>query len=167
MEVWTSDNHAVGAGFSVDLDRWQDEFDKLMLRIGSRFARVDRGGGRRPSSGPAGGLQRVGCWSIAEHAGDADQRGCSGCCRPRYGMGPGAGTICAAIYWSTSLTRPRSGWRRDGDLKRVPKTADAQRQYTGTAGRTGNAQFAVYLAYAAPAGCAFIDRALVPAAALD
>ncbi len=55
MEVWTSDNHAVGAGFSVDLDRWQDEFDKLMLRIGSRFARVDRGGGRRPSSGPAGG----------------------------------------------------------------------------------------------------------------
>ena len=35
-----------------------------------------------------------------------------------------------------------------------------QRQYTGTAGRTENAQVAVYLAYAAPAGCAFIDRAL-------
>ena len=36
----------------------------------------------------------------------------------------------------------------------------AQRQYTGTAGRTENAQVAVYLAYAAPAGTAFIDRAL-------
>ena len=35
-----------------------------------------------------------------------------------------------------------------------------QRQYTGTAGRTENAQVAVYLAYAAPAGAAFIDRAL-------
>ena len=35
-----------------------------------------------------------------------------------------------------------------------------QRQYTGTAGRTENAQVAVYLAYAAPAGTAFIDRAL-------
>jgi SRSO17 transposase len=35
-----------------------------------------------------------------------------------------------------------------------------QRQYTGTAGRVENAQVAVYLAYAAPAGCAFIDRAL-------
>jgi len=35
-----------------------------------------------------------------------------------------------------------------------------QRQYTGTAGRTENAQVAVYLAYAAPAGSAFIDRAL-------
>ena len=36
----------------------------------------------------------------------------------------------------------------------------SQRQYTGTAGRTENAQVAVYLAYAAPAGSAFIDRAL-------
>ena len=35
-----------------------------------------------------------------------------------------------------------------------------QRQYTGTAGRTENAQVAVYLAYAAPAGSAFLDRAL-------
>jgi SRSO17 transposase len=35
-----------------------------------------------------------------------------------------------------------------------------QRQYTGTAGRTENARVAVYLAYAAPAGSAFIDRAL-------
>jgi DDE superfamily endonuclease len=32
--------------------------------------------------------------------------------------------------------------------------------YTGTAGRTENAQVAVYLAYAAPAESAFIDRAL-------
>jgi SRSO17 transposase len=39
-------------------------------------------------------------------------------------------------------------------------TVGTQRQYTGTAGRTENAQVAVYLAYAAPAGSAFIDRAL-------
>lgn len=32
--------------------------------------------------------------------------------------------------------------------------------YTGTAGRLENAQVAVYLTYAAPAGHAFIDRAL-------
>ena len=35
-----------------------------------------------------------------------------------------------------------------------------QRQYTGTAGRTENAHAAVHLAYAAPAGAAFLDRAL-------
>ncbi len=34
-----------------------------------------------------------------------------------------------------------------------------QRQYSGTAGRTEHAQVAVYLAYAAATGCAFIDRA--------
>jgi SRSO17 transposase len=39
-------------------------------------------------------------------------------------------------------------------------TVATQRQYTGTAGRTENAQVAVYLAHAAPAGTAFIDRAL-------
>jgi SRSO17 transposase len=47
-----------------------------------------------------------------------------------------------------------------GDLKKGTATVGAQRQYTGTAGRTENAQVAVYLAYAAPAGTAFIDRAL-------
>jgi SRSO17 transposase len=46
-----------------------------------------------------------------------------------------------------------------GDLKRGTAVG-TQRQYTGTAGRTENAQVAVYLAYAAPAGSAFIDRAL-------
>ena len=47
-----------------------------------------------------------------------------------------------------------------GDLKKGTMTVGTQRQYTGTAGRTENAQVAVYLAYAAPAGSAFIDRAL-------
>jgi SRSO17 transposase len=46
-----------------------------------------------------------------------------------------------------------------GDLKRGTATVGTQRQYTGTAGRTENAQVAVYLAYAAAAGSAFIDRA--------
>lgn len=39
-------------------------------------------------------------------------------------------------------------------------TVAVQRQYSGTAGRTENCQVAVYLAYAAPTGTAFIDRAL-------
>jgi SRSO17 transposase len=47
-----------------------------------------------------------------------------------------------------------------GDLKKGRATVGTQRQYTGTAGRTENAQVAVYLTYAAPAGSAFIDRAL-------
>lgn len=47
-----------------------------------------------------------------------------------------------------------------GDLKKGTSTVGVQRQYTGTAGRVENAQVAVYLTYAAPAGHALIDRAL-------
>lgn len=45
-----------------------------------------------------------------------------------------------------------------GDLKKGVHTVGVQRQYTGTAGRVENAQVAVFLAYAAPAGRALIDR---------
>jgi SRSO17 transposase len=47
-----------------------------------------------------------------------------------------------------------------GDLKKGTATAGVQRQYTGTAGRIENAQVAVYLGYASPAGHALIDREL-------
>jgi len=47
-----------------------------------------------------------------------------------------------------------------GFLKKGTATAGVQRQYTGTAGRIENAQVAVYLSYAAPAGHALIDREL-------
>jgi len=46
------------------------------------------------------------------------------------------------------------------DIKKGTATVGTQRQCTGTAGRTENAQVAVYLAYAAPAETAFLDRAL-------
>ena len=66
----------MAAGLSVDLDRWRQEFDELMLRLGGRFARVEPR--RRVASfirGLLAGLPRVNCWTIAEHAGDAGPRG--------------------------------------------------------------------------------------------
>jgi hypothetical protein len=66
----------MAAGLSVDLDRWRQEFDELILRVGARFARVEPR--RRATSfvrGLLAGLPRVNCWSIAEHAGDAGPRG--------------------------------------------------------------------------------------------
>jgi hypothetical protein len=66
----------MAAGLSVDLDRWRQEFDELMLRVGGRFARVEPR--RRMAAfvrGLLAGLPRVNCWSIAEHAGDMGPRG--------------------------------------------------------------------------------------------
>jgi DDE superfamily endonuclease len=53
-----------------------------------------------------------------------------------------------------------AGSRRDRDLKKGAATAGVQRQYTGTAGRTENAQVVVYLSYAGRGGRALIDREL-------
>src|ERR1700758_4749259 len=126
----------MAAGLRVDLDRWRREFDELRLRVGGRFARV--GPRRRMASfvrGLLAPLPRVNCWAIAEHAGEDCPRGMQ--------------RLLSA-----------GGWDETGDLKKGTATVGTQRQYTGTAGRTENAQVAVYLAYAAPAGTALIDRAL-------
>jgi SRSO17 transposase len=107
------------------------------------------------------GLPRVNCWSIAEQAGEHDPRGMQ--------------RLLSAAVWDEAGVRddlrgyvlehfadPGAVLVADetGDLKKGTATVATQRQYTGTAGRTENAQVAVYLAYAAPAGAAFIDRAL-------
>src|SRR2546429_8341013 len=66
----------MAAGLSVDVEGWRHEFDELMLRVGTRFARVEPR--RRMVAfvrGLLAGLPRVNCWSIAEHAGDAGPRG--------------------------------------------------------------------------------------------
>ena len=152
----------MAAGLSVDLDRWRQEFDELMLRVGARFARVEPR--RRMAAfvvGLLAGLPRVNCWSIAEYAGEAGPRGMQ--------------RLLSAAVWDEAAVRddlrcyvlehfadPGAVLVVDetGDLKKGTATVGVQRQYTGTAGRTENAQVAVYLAYAAPAGTAFIDRAL-------
>ena len=152
----------MAAGLSVDLDRWRQEFDELMLRVGGRFARVEPR--RRMASfvrGLLAGLPRVNCWSIAEHAGEAGPRGMQR-------------LLSAAVWDEAGVRDDLRGYVLEhfaapgavlvvdetGDLKKGTATVGVQRQYTGTAGRTENAQVAVYLAYAAPAGTAFIDRAL-------
>jgi SRSO17 transposase len=152
----------MAAGLSVDLDRWRREFDELMLRVGGRFARVEPR--RRMTAfvrGLLAGLPRVNCWSIAEHAGEEHPRGMQR-------------LLSAAVWDDAGMRDDLRGYvvehfadpgavlvvDETGDLKRGTATVGTQRQYTGTAGRTENAQVAVYLAYAAAAGSAFIDRAL-------
>jgi SRSO17 transposase len=152
----------VAAGLSVDLERWRREFDELMLRVGARFARVEPR--RRMAAfvrGLLAPLPRVNCWSIAEHAGE-------GCPRGMQRL------LSAAVWDEAGMRDDLRGYVLEyfadpgavlvvdetGDLKKGTATVGTQRQYTGTAGRTENAQVAVYLAYAAPAGTAFIDRAL-------
>jgi SRSO17 transposase len=47
-----------------------------------------------------------------------------------------------------------------GFLKKCVKSAEVQRQYSGTAGRIENCRLGVFLTYASPHGRALIDREL-------
>ena len=152
----------MAAGLSVDLGRWRREFDELMLRAGGRFARVEPR--RRMAAfvrGLLAGLPRVNCWSIAEHAGEQCPRGMQRLLSAAVWDDVGMRDDLRA-YVLEHFADPGAVLVVDetGDIKKGTATAGTQRQYTGTAGRTENAQVAVYLAYAAPAGSAFIDRAL-------
>jgi SRSO17 transposase len=152
----------MAAGLSVDLDCWRREFDELVLRVGARFARVEPR--RRMATflrGLLAGLPRVNCWTIAEHAGERCPRGMQRLLSQAVWDEAGVRNDLRE-YVLEHFADPGAVLVVDetGDLKRGTMTVATQRQYTGTAGRTENAQVAVYLAYAARAGCAFIDRAL-------
>lgn len=136
-----------------------------MARIAPRFSRVEpRRHARDLMTGMLAGLGRANCWTIAEHLGHE---------RPGRLQ-----HLLAAARWDADAVRddlrgyvvehlaPGDAGQavlvvdETGDVKKGTKTVGVQRQYTGTAGRIENSQVAVFLAYATPAGCAFLDRAL-------
>ena len=152
----------MAAGHSVNPDRWLGAFDELMLRVGSRFRRVEpRRRARAFVLGLLAELPRKNCWTIAEQAGDATPDGMQHLlARARWDADGVRDDLRG--YVTEYLGDPDAVLVVDetGDLKKGTATAAVQRQYTGTAGRIENAQVAVYLGYAAPAGHALIDREL-------
>jgi SRSO17 transposase len=137
-------------------------FEELMGRIAGRFSRVEpRRRVRAFVAGLLAELPRKNCWTIAEHAGDANPDGMQ--------------HLLARAVWDADAVRDDvRGYVVDqladpdavlvvdetGDLKKGTATVGVQRQYTGTAGRTENAQVTVWLTYATTAGHGLIDRAL-------
>jgi SRSO17 transposase len=160
--VQTLDDRAVAAEASVDPARWPEIFDELMGRVAGRFGRVEpRRRARAFVLGLLAGLPRKNCWSIAEHAGDPTPGGMQHLLgRARWDAEGVRDDL--RDYLTGRLGDPGAVLVVDetGDVKKGTATAGVQRQYTGTAGRTENAQVAVYLAYVAPAGHALIDREL-------
>jgi SRSO17 transposase len=163
--VKTHDVPAVAAATSVDLDlvdRWQREFDELVLRVGARFARIEPR--RRLAAflrGLLAGLPRTNCWTVAEHAGEHDPRGMQRLLSEASWDTDGV-RADLQVYVIEHLGDPAAVLVIDetGDVKKGTATVGVQRQYTGTAGRIENSQVAVYLTYAACGGYALFDRAL-------
>jgi len=100
-------------------------------------------------------------WQLAEAAGEATPHGMQ---RLLVGSGWDADLVRddTGAYVAAQLGDPGGVLLVDetGFLKQGTTSAGVARQYSGTAGRRANQQVGVFLAYAAPRGCAFLDRAL-------
>ena len=133
-----------------------------MGRVAARFARVEpRRRAARFVQGLLAGLGRTTCWSIAEYAGEAGPDGMQHLLRrARWDAEKVRDDLRDYVIEHLGEAGGVLVVDETGDLKKGTKTVGVQRQYTGTAGRIENSQVAVYLAYAASKGYAFIDRAL-------
>ena len=141
---------------------WEAALAEVHARIRARFARAEpRSRARRYLRALLDPVERKNGWQLAEHAGEATPHG-------MQRLLAGARWDAAAVrddlraYVAERLGHPDAVLVVDetGFLKQGDKSAGVARQYSGTAGRLENQQIGVLLAYAAPAGCAFLDRAL-------
>jgi SRSO17 transposase len=143
-------------------EEWGAEADRILGGMAGRFARVET---RRRARGFVFGLladlPRKNCWTIAEHAGDADPHGMQHLVA-RASWDTDGGRDDLRDYVTTGLGDTDAVMVIDetGDLKKGVYTVGVQSPYTGTAGRVENSQVAVYLTYAGEGGHAMIDREL-------
>jgi SRSO17 transposase len=131
-------------------------------RLGPRFMRAEpRRRARAYLRGLLGAAGRKNGWQLAEAAGEATPYGMQ---RLLAGSGweADAARDDLRAYVLEHLGDPAGVLIVDetGFLKQGARSAGVARQYSGTAGRRANQQVGVFLAYAAPRGCAFLDRAL-------
>ncbi|MGW5428325.1 IS701 family transposase [Streptomyces sp. NPDC004059] len=141
---------------------WDRELDDLFLRIGHRFGRADlRRRMRdyvRALLGPVG---RKNGWQLAEYAGhrtpDGLQRLLNGATWDADDVRDDLQTYVAERIGEDGgvLILDDTGFLKKGTI-----SADVQRQYSGTAGRTENCQIGVFAAYATTRGRALVDREL-------
>jgi SRSO17 transposase len=146
----------------VEVEGWAAQFERLVERIGPRFARPEV---RRRAAGFLRGLlgdvERKNGWQLAEHA--------------RETTPDGMQRLLTTARWDAEALRddvrayvvehlgdPGGVLVVDetGFLKKGTKSAGVQRQYSGTAGRIENCQVGVFLSYASAQGRALIDREL-------
>ena len=160
--MWNNESAALAAAHSIDPGFWWDEFGALIDRIAPRFTRYEPA--RRAGTlvlGMLSGLDRKNCWTIAEHRGDATPDGLQHLLsRAKWEADEVRDDLRSYVVEAFGDPAGILVVDETGDLKKGTATVGVQRQYTGTAGRIENAQVAVYLTYAAPAGHALIDRAL-------
>ena len=145
-----------------EVTRWADEIKITSGLIGGRFSRRDlRARSEHYLRGLISRADRKNNWQLAEEVGEQTPANLQ--------------HFIARSRWSADEVRddPRQylvehlGAKdailvvdETGFLKKGTKPVGVKRQYSGTAGRTGNCQVGVFLAYCSNTGHALIDRSL-------
>ena len=146
----------------VVLEMAAGELVRLHELIAGRFARAEpRARVRAYVSGLVAGLERKNGWTLAEQAGELSPDGMQRLLRRADWDVDGVRDDVRG-YVTGQLGDPAGVLIADetGFIKKGTRSAGAQRQYSGTAGRTENCQVGVFLAYASVRGHALIDREL-------
>jgi len=141
---------------------WAAGLDGLHARIAGRFRRAEaRRRARQYLEALLSPIKRKNGWQLAEQLGEHGPQGVQ--------------RLLNTAHWDADVVRddlrayvveqlgdPAAVLVVDetGFLKKGTKSVGVKRQYSGTAGRIENSQVGVFLAYAAPRGRAFLDRAL-------
>jgi SRSO17 transposase len=165
-----SENRAAAVAQMLDPDLWRDVFEDLWTRLCPRFARVEpRRAARDLLVGLLAPIERKNSWWLAEHAGHATPDRMQRLLRDVVFDHQRAGGDLREFV-AEHLGHDQGVLIADetGFLKKGTHSVGVQRQYTGTAGRTENAQVGVFLTYASPRGRALIDRRIyLPASWCD
>lgn len=148
---------------SVVFRRCSTALDELHARIAHHFRRPEvKERVRRYLAGLLSRVERRNGWQMAEQMGEVGPQGAQ---RILNGARWDAEAVRGELreYVVRHLGDERSGVLivdETGFLKKGEKSVGVAPQYTGTAGKTENAQVGVFLCYSSEEGAAFIDRAL-------
>lgn len=127
----------MAAELSVAIDRWRSQFDQLMARIESRFARVEsRLRAKKLVAGLLAELPRTNAWTVAEYVGDVTPDGMqhllSHAVWDEDGVRDDLRDYVVEHFGDDDVVLVLD---ETGDLKMGSQTVGVSRQYTGTAGR--------------------------------
>jgi SRSO17 transposase len=154
---------AVAVEPKINPAAWAGGFNDMFALVAGEFAQApSRRRARSYLLGLLSRTERKNGWWLADFAGDATPDGMQRLLS-FYTWSADAVRDALRDYVTAGIGGPAGVLAGDesGFLKKGRMPAGVQRQYTGTAGRIGNCQIGVFLAYAAPGGQrALIDREL-------
>jgi len=152
-----------GAVTPEDLEKWDLEFNSLLLRINPLFRRREsRQHAEDYLRGLLAPLAKKNCWTIFRHVGNREPKALQ-----RFiNLTPWEEDLLRDInlkYVKEHFSDPRGTLIADptGFAKKGKKSAGVQRQYSGTLGKIDNCQIGTFLAYADTHGNrVLVDREL-------